>query len=40
MGAAQFDGRPSDLLEARLESAKKLYESGMATVIYTIGAGA
>lgn len=40
MGAAQFDGRPSDLLEARLQSAKKLYKSEMANVIYTVGAGA
>ena len=40
MGAAQFDGRPSELLQARLESAKKLYKSGMASVIYTIGTGA
>ena len=40
MGAAQFDGRPSELLAARLESAKKLYKSEMAKVIYTIGAGA
>ena len=40
MGAAQFDGRPSELLLARLQSAKKIYQSGMAPIIYTVGAGA
>jgi vancomycin permeability regulator SanA len=40
MGAAQFDGRPSDLLLARLQSAKKIYQDGLAPVIYTVGAGA
>jgi len=40
MGAAQFDGRPSDLLLARLQSAKQIYKDGLAPVIYTVGAGA
>jgi len=40
MGAAQFDGRPSDLLLARLQSAKKIYQDGLASIIYTVGAGA
>jgi vancomycin permeability regulator SanA len=40
MGAAQFDGRPSELLLARLQSAKKIYQDGMASIIYTVGAGA
>ena len=40
MGAAQFDGRPSDLLLARLQSAKKIYQDGLAPLIYTVGAGA
>ena len=40
MGAAQFDGRPSDLLLARLQSAKKIYQDGFAPLLYTVGAGA
>jgi vancomycin permeability regulator SanA len=40
MGAAQFDGRPSDLLLARLQSAKQIYKNGLAPVIFTVGAGA
>lgn len=40
LGAAQFDGRPSDLLLARLQSAKRIFQDGFAPVIYTVGAGA
>ena len=40
LGAAQFDGRPSDLLLARLQSASENYKNKMARVIYTVGAGA
>lgn len=40
MGAAQYDGRPSDALEARLVEAKRLYDSGLVKKIVTVGAGA
>jgi vancomycin permeability regulator SanA len=40
MGAAQFDGRPSQILEQRLEQALSIYNLGFAPVIYTVGAGA
>ena len=40
MGAAQFDGRPSDILKSRLEHALAIYKSGYAPKIYTVGAGA
>ncbi|APU16888.1 MULTISPECIES: YdcF family protein [Actinoalloteichus] len=37
LGAAQYDGRPSAVLEARLEHAVTLYESGVADHILTVG---
>ena len=40
LGAAQFDGRPSDLLLARLQIASENYKNKLAPVIYTVGAGA
>ena len=40
MGAAQFDGRPSDILKSRLEHALEIYKAGYAPKIYTVGAGA
>jgi uncharacterized SAM-binding protein YcdF (DUF218 family) len=40
LGAAQFNGRPSEALIARLIEAKKLYELGRAKSIMTVGAGA
>jgi vancomycin permeability regulator SanA len=40
MGAAQFDGRPSEVLLARLDQAKSIFKSGLAPRIYTIGGGA
>ena len=40
MGAAQFDGRPSDILKSRLEHALEIYKAGYASKIYTVGAGA
>ena len=40
MGAAQYDGRPSDALEARLEEAKSLYDAKLIKKIVTIGSGA
>ncbi|MFM7860027.1 MAG: YdcF family protein, partial [Candidatus Nanopelagicaceae bacterium] len=40
MGAAQYDGRPSDALGARLQEALRLYESGLVKKVITVGAGA
>jgi uncharacterized SAM-binding protein YcdF (DUF218 family) len=40
MGAAQFDGRPSDVLLARLKQTKIIFNEKLAPKIYTIGAGA
>ena len=37
LGAAQYDGRPSPVLEARLEHAKVLYDQGVAPRIITVG---
>lgn len=37
LGAAQYAGRPSPILEARLKHAKKLYDSGVASHIITGG---
>jgi uncharacterized SAM-binding protein YcdF (DUF218 family) len=39
LGASQFDGRPSSVLEARLEHAKRLYQQGVAPVVVTVGGG-
>jgi uncharacterized SAM-binding protein YcdF (DUF218 family) len=39
LGASQFDGRPSSVLEARLEHAKTLYEQEVAPVVVTVGGG-
>lgn len=38
LGAAQYDGRPSPVLEARLEHALELYDAGYADLIVTTGA--
>ena len=40
LGAAQYDGRPSDVLQARLLEAKQIYKNGLAPIILTVGAGA
>jgi len=40
MGAAQLDGRPGEVLAARLKEAKRIYEAGLADRIFTLGAGA
>ena len=40
LGAAQFDGRPSAVLEARLQRAISVYEAHDSTRIITVGAGA
>lgn len=37
LGAAQYDGRPSPVLEARLDTALDLYDEGFAPVIITTG---
>jgi uncharacterized SAM-binding protein YcdF (DUF218 family) len=37
LGAAQFNGRPSDILRARLDHAFDLYEKGLAPVIVVTG---
>jgi uncharacterized SAM-binding protein YcdF (DUF218 family) len=37
LGAAQYDGRPSDVLLARLEHARALYQAGVAPVVVTAG---
>jgi len=37
MGAAQYDGRPSPVLRARLDHAIELYEDGIAPVIWVTG---
>lgn len=40
MGAAQYDGRPSDALEARLQEALRIYKSGLVKKIVTVGSKA
>ena len=40
MGAAQFDGRPSEVLQSRLDESLKIYKAGLAPKIYTVGSGA
>ncbi|WP_460962211.1 YdcF family protein [Parasphingorhabdus pacifica] len=37
LGAAQYHGTPSDVLQARLEQALELYETGMTEHIVTVG---
>jgi uncharacterized SAM-binding protein YcdF (DUF218 family) len=37
LGAAQFDGVPSPVLETRLNHAQELYEDGVAPTIMTVG---
>lgn len=37
LGAAQFDGRPSSILTARLDHARKLFDSNVAPRIVTVG---
>jgi uncharacterized SAM-binding protein YcdF (DUF218 family) len=39
LGASQFDGRPSSVLEARLEHARRLFEQDVAPVVVTVGGG-
>lgn len=40
LGAAQLNGRPGEVLEARLQEAKRVYDLGLAPHIITVGAGA
>lgn len=40
LGAAQFDGRPSEALQARLVEAQRIFKIGLAPLIMTVGAGA
>jgi uncharacterized SAM-binding protein YcdF (DUF218 family) len=40
LGAAQYDGRPSPVLEARLRHALALYQQGVAPRILTVGGAA
>ncbi len=40
LGAAQFNGRPSAALHARLVEAQRVYSLGYAPLIITVGAGA
>lgn len=37
LGAAQYDGRPSDVLRARLQHAKQLYDTGVVRYLVTVG---
>lgn len=37
MGAAQYDGRPSPVLQARLDHAARLYREGLAPIIVVTG---
>ena len=40
MGAAQLDGRPGRVLEARLKEVVRIYEKDFASQVFTLGAGA
>lgn len=40
LGAAQYNGRPSPVLEARLRKARELWRADVAPVIVTVGGGA
>jgi uncharacterized SAM-binding protein YcdF (DUF218 family) len=40
LGAAQLNGRPGEVLEARLIEAKRVYDAGIAPLIITVGANA
>ena len=39
-GAAQLDGTPGEVLLARLQEAKRIYDLGLAHLIITVGSGA
>jgi uncharacterized SAM-binding protein YcdF (DUF218 family) len=40
MGAAQLDGRPGEILTARLKETERIYKNNFAPHIYTLGSGA
>jgi len=37
LGAAQYDGRPSSILQARLDHANRLYQQSVAPTVVTVG---
>ena len=37
LGAAQYDGRPSSILQARLDHASRLFQQSVAPVVVTVG---
>lgn len=37
LGAAQYNGKPSDIFTARLEKARQLYDAGVAKIVVTAG---
>jgi uncharacterized SAM-binding protein YcdF (DUF218 family) len=39
LGAAQYNGTPSEIFQARLEHAKQLYDEGVAATVITVGGG-
>jgi uncharacterized SAM-binding protein YcdF (DUF218 family) len=39
-GAAQLDGKPGEVLLARLQEARRIYKLGLAPLIITVGSGA
>lgn len=39
LGAAQYNGKPSPVLRARLQHAKRLYDAGVAETVVTSGGG-
>lgn len=40
LGTTQNNGKPGEALEARLVEAKRVFDLGLAPIIYTVGAGA
>lgn len=40
LGASQFDGRPSEVFQARLDHARALFEAGVAPRVVTVGGAA
>jgi uncharacterized SAM-binding protein YcdF (DUF218 family) len=40
LGAAQFNGRPTPVLQKRIDEAYRIYAAGLAPIIITVGGGA
>ena len=40
MGAAQLDGKPGEVLQARLKEVKRIFDKDFADQVFTLGAGA